>query len=160
MATSEIETPPKRNIKHEALEVFLGKWNAEGISYGGTDQSGADPRANGVPWTSTHSTRWHTGEFFLIQDERARVDGAVFDTLSMIGVDAPTGKYFARTFENHGFYRDYPLSMDGDVWTLSGKTERASISLSDHNRRQTIIWEWKQKGKWLPLCDRTATRQD
>lgn len=160
MATTKTEVIPKRDDKHNALAVFQGDWRADGTSYGGTDQSGDDPRANGVSWTSTHTGRWHTGEFFLIQDERALVDSAVFDTLSMMGVDAQTGKYFARAFENHGFYRDYPLSRDGNVWTLSGKTERASITFSDHNRKQTIVWELKQKGKWLPLCDRTAIRQD
>ena len=47
----------KRGQKHEALTIFLGDWKAEGTSYGGTDQSGADPRANGVPWKSTHTGR-------------------------------------------------------------------------------------------------------
>ncbi len=158
MTTSDKEALPKRGNKHEALAVYQGDWNAEGVSYGGTDQSGADPRANGVPWTSRHTGRWHTGEFFLIQDERADIDGTVFDTLSMIGVDAQTDKYFIRSFENHGFYRHYQLSKDGDVWTLSGKTERASITFSDDNRKQTIVWEWKKKDKWLPLCDRVATK--
>ena len=55
---------PKRGEMHEPLAIFLGDWKAEGTSYGGTDQSGADPRANGVPWKSTHTGRWHTGEFF------------------------------------------------------------------------------------------------
>jgi hypothetical protein len=67
---------------------------------------------------------------------------------------------FACTFENHGFYRRYRLSRDGDVWHLSGDTERASITSTDNNRRQVIAWEWKVDGKWLPLCDRTAARND
>lgn len=154
------QTSPKHSPEHDALEVFLGKWSAEGTSFGGTDQQGPDPRAHGVPWQSTHTGRWHTGQFFLIQDERARIDGQVFDTLSVMGVDAAAGGYFARTFENHGFYRHYRLNRDGDVWHLSGDTERASITFSDGNRRQVIAWEWKVDGKWLPLCDRTAVRHD
>ena len=27
---------------HDALSAFLGDWHAEGVSFGGTDQSGAD----------------------------------------------------------------------------------------------------------------------
>lgn len=152
-------TPMERNHKHDALAVFLGHWEARGTSYG-DGQDDADPRANGVPWISTHTGHWHTGKFFLIQDERARPGGAVFDTLSIMGVDAETGVYFARTFENHGFYRHYKLSVDGKVWTLTGETERATTTFSEDNRRQDIIWEWRPNGRWLPLCERVATRTD
>ena len=153
------EQTPQRGERHDALDVFRGEWQAEGTSYGGTDQSG-DPRAHGVPWRSTHVARWHTGSFFLRQDERATIAGKPFDTLSVVGIDPATGDYVARTFENHGFYRHYRLSVDGDVWTLSGETERARTLFKDDNRTQVISWEWKRDGKWLPLCDRTAVRTD
>jgi hypothetical protein len=42
----------------------------------------------------------------MIQDERAKVGGETFDTLSVMGVDVETGDYFARTFENRGFCRN------------------------------------------------------
>ena len=146
--------------EHDKLAVFLGEWRAEGTSYGGTDQSGNDPCANGVPWTSTHTGRWHTGEFFLIQNERAFPGGATFDTLSIMGADESTGEYFARSFENHGFYRHYNLSVDNDRWLLTGEHERATIIFSDNDRTQIISWEWKPDNTWLPLCDRVATRID
>lgn len=158
--TDETRSPPKRGKHHEALGVFLGNWKAEGTSYGGTDQSDADPRANGVPWKSTHTGHWHPGEFFLIQDERAWVGGGPFDTLFVLGVDNDRGECFARTFENHGFARHYALKADGYTWTLTGQTERASITFSEDNRKQLVVWEWQVDGKWLPLCDRTAIRQD
>jgi hypothetical protein len=112
------------------LAAFLGEWRAEGTSYGGTDQSGSDPCANGVPWTSTHTGRWHTGQFFLIQDERASPGGTTFDTLSIMGADESTGGYFVRSFENHGFYRHYDVSVDHDRWLLTGEHERASVVFS------------------------------
>jgi hypothetical protein len=158
MAVSDDETPPTRGAKHQALAVFLGDWKAEGTSFGGTDQSGGDPKANGEPWMSTHKGYWHTGEFFLIQDERARVGGAVFDTLSIMGVDPKTGAYFARSFENHGFYRHYDVSVDGRVWLFSGTHERARIEFSEDGTTQTITWEWRPNDKWLPLCDRVAVK--
>lgn len=150
---------PIRTAAHDALAVFLGDWTATGRSYGGTDQSGEDKRANGVPWTSEHTGRWHTGKFFLVQDEKARPGGEIFDTLSIMGVDEDGG-YFARCFENHGFYRNYRVTRDGSVWSLIGATERAVITFSDHDRTQTIAWEWKQGPDWWPLCDRVATRRD
>ena len=79
------QTAPQRGAQHDALEVFLGRWNAEGQSFGGPDQDALNPRGNPTKWTSTHTARWHTGKFFLIQGERAQVDGP-FDTLSIMGL--------------------------------------------------------------------------
>jgi len=151
---------PVRGVKHDALNVFLGKWTAHGTSYGGTDQSGVDPKTNGEPWMSTHEGTWHTGSFFLVQDERADIAGRRFDTLSVMGVDPDTGEYFARSFENHGFYRNYRLARQDNVWTLIGETERAKIEFADGDRSQIITWEWTPNGEWLPLCDRTAVRAE
>jgi len=147
---------PVRGPLHDALSVFLGEWRAEGTSFGGTDQSGPDPRANGIPWRSTHSARWHTGEFFLVQDERAQLAGQPFDTLNTFGVDG--GGLFARTFDNNGFYRHYALTVEGRIWLLKGETERAKTTFSADGNTQTIAWEWLRDGKWLPLCDRVASR--
>ncbi|WP_417770631.1 hypothetical protein [Stappia sp.] len=142
------------------MDVFLGEWEAEGTSFGGTDQSHDAPRANGVRWQSSHKAWWHTGGFFQIEDERARPGGPVFDTHWVRGIDPETGRMFASSFENHGYTRIYELTRNGNVWTLSGAHERATITFSEDARRQDIVWEWKPEGKWLPLCDRTATRLD
>lgn len=151
---------PMRNAQHAALDVFLGKWTARGMSYSGTDHSGDDPKSNGEPWVSTHEGAWHTGSFFLVQDERADIAGSRFDTLSILGVDPQTGRYFASTFENHGFYRHYRLTRTGNVWTLTGDMERATTTFADNNRTQNIEWEWKRGDAWIPLCDRIAVRVD
>jgi hypothetical protein len=154
---NEVQKPPERGSQHAALEVFLGDWQAEGQSFGGPGQDAQDPRGQPTSWTSRHSARWHTGKFFLIQDERAWVDGP-FDTLSVMGWDEDKGGYFARAFENHGFYRDYAMTVEGNVWRMSGETERARIEFSRDGTRQTITWEWRPHDAWLPLCDRVATK--
>ena len=155
----DAEKPPTRGDLHEALEVFLGRWEAEGTSYGGTDQSGTDPRADGEKWESSHEGKWHTGKFFLVQDERAIIGGdSTFDTLSIVGVDAVTGEYFAQSFENHGFERRYKVTRDRNRWTLSGEHERATITFKDDGLTQEIAWEWKPGETWLPLCERTARK--
>ncbi len=158
MSAQNTQSPPSRGKQHEALVVFLGQWHAEGQSYGSPDQPEDDPKSTAESWVSTHVGRWHTGEFFLIQDERARTGGRPFDTLSVMGVDPQTGRYFARSFENHGFYRHYDVAVDGRVWTFSGETERATIEFSADGRTQTITWEWRPRDRWLPLCDRVAHR--
>jgi Protein of unknown function (DUF1579) len=158
--TAQPETPPSRTPLHDALQVFVGQWRAEGLSYGGPEQSDADPKGQPVPWRSTHTTRWHTGRFFLIEDEQAVVGGDPFDTVGIIGVDAKTGQLFAHCFENHGFERRYDLSASGACWTFSGPSERATIEFSADGRTQHVVWEWRPRTKWLPLCERTAVRVD
>ena len=150
---------PQRDERHDALSVFLGTWSAHGTSFGGTDQSGDDPKGNGETWVSTHEAKWHTGRFFLVQDERADIAGARFDTLSVLGV-GDNGAYFSRGFENHGFYREYKVARDGQTWRFDGETERATVVFEDDDRRQVWTWEWKPKDAWLPLCDRVAERVD
>lgn len=71
--------------RSELLSPFLGDWWAEGTSYGGDDQSPDKPHAGASPWRSTHTARWHSGGYFLVQDERAN---GPFDTLMVIGWDS------------------------------------------------------------------------
>lgn len=152
MSPSEFEPDP-----HDRLAVFLGDWHAEGTSYGGDEQSPDNPHAGSTPWSSIHSAHWYSGNYFVVQDERAK---GPFDTLSLLGWDMDAGRYFARTIENHGFARDYTLTVDGRVWTFSGAHERATHRFSEDARTQEIAWEWKRDDTWLPLCDRTAHRVD
>lgn len=159
MSARDQQTPPVRAAQHEALAVFLGKWRAQGQSYGGPQQSEQDPKGAPEQWLSTHEGKWHSGQFFLIQDERAMIGKNPFDTMSILGVESGSGQYFARCFENHGFYRHYAVTVGGRVWSFTGETERARIEFSADGRTQTIAWEWRPKDGWLPLCDRTAVRE-
>lgn len=160
MTASDNEAPPTRGAQHDRLAVFLGRWRATGKSYGSPKQPADDPKSAAVAWASTHEGRWHSGQFFLVQDEHATTGGHPFDTLSIMGVDAQTGRTFAQTFENHGFARRYDVSVEGRIWTFSGEFERARIELSEDGRKQTITWEWRPHDRWLPLCDRVAVRDD
>lgn len=147
---------PTDTQPHEKLAAFLGDWHAEGTSYGGEEQSSANPHGGATPWRSIHSARWHSGEYFVVQDERAN---GPFDTLSLMGWDAEAERYFARSIENHGFARDYTMTVDGRTWTLTGEHERATHRFSADARTQEVSWEWRPAGgDWLPLCDRTAHR--
>lgn len=157
MSKSNNKVPPRRTDRHEALAVFLGDWRATGQSFGDKEQHKEAPRAKPIPWTSTHTARWHTGRFFLVQDERATVGGP-FDTLSIMGWDEQAQGYFARSFENHGFYRHYKVALAGQIWTLTGESERARIEFSADGVTQTIVWEWRREDGWLPLCDRVAMK--
>lgn len=85
----------------------------------------------------------------MIQDDRADIAGTRFDTLSILGVDE-AGSYFSRSVENHGFYRDYKVTREGDRWTFEGATERATLEFEANGTRQRWMWEWKPEDTWLP----------
>jgi Protein of unknown function (DUF1579) len=154
------QTPPIRSLLHDALEMFVGEWRAEGMAYGSANQSIAHPKADTKPWKSTHSARWLSGRFFLVQDETAHIGNDPLDTMTVMGVDAQSGQLFAAMFENHGYERRYEVKVDGRRWTLDGDSERALIDFSADGRTQRIVWEWKPRDRWLPLCERTAVRVD
>lgn len=135
--------------EQKALTVFLGDWAAEGTAFGADRQ--------GAPWRSVHSARWHSGEQFIVQDERAN---GPFDTMSFLGWDPDRRTYFSWSIENHGFAREYLVTVDGDVWTYSGDQERATITFTDDGRTQTHHWEFRPDGEWITLCDRVAHRVD
>lgn len=151
---------PVRSQLHDAMDMFVGEWRAEGLSYGDSQQSIAEPKANAQRWASTHTARWHGGRFFLLHDEKAHVGAEPFDSFGVMGYDAHTGRLFLRQFDNHGHQRHYEVHVDGRRWTFDGASERALIDFSADGRTQRIVWEWKPRGRWLPLCERTAVRSD
>lgn len=147
---------PARGPEHEALDVFYGKWRVEGSSYA-TGQVAKDPKANAEPWVSDEISEWIPGKFFLIQRWTAKVGEAPFQGLGVMAWDADAKSYVTRAFDNLGVFNEYATKVDGNVWTLTGKTARARIEFTDPDT-QVITWEWKPGRSWLPLCDRTAHR--
>lgn len=135
--------------EHQRLEIFIGDWWAEGTAYGAN--------LSGEEWRSIHSARWHSGGQFVVQDERAN---GPFDTMSFLGWDQERDSYFSWSIENHGFNREYLVTVEGDVWTFTGPSERATITFSEDGRVQTHHWEFKPQGGWITLCDRVARRVD
>jgi hypothetical protein len=149
---------PTRGEKHERLGVFVGNWHAEGESYA-AGQKKDDPRGAVEKWTSDESVEWLPGKFFIAQRWDAMTGANEFKGTAIISSAPETGHYMTRSYENHGFIRDYVTRVDGSIWTFTGDTERARIEFTDGGDTQKISWEWKPGGKtWLPLCNRIAKR--
>lgn len=150
--------PPVRGPEHERLSVFIGKWHAEGQSFG-NQQNRQRPREHAQRWISEETTVWHPGRFFVLQHEEATVGSRSLITDAVLGYDAQSGHYVAHAFENHGHYRRYVVRVDGRIWTFNGDTERARIEFSDDGNKQLVVWEWRPvDDDWLPLCERTNAR--
>jgi hypothetical protein len=149
---------PMRAASHERLLVFIGKWHAEGVSYA-TGQTKQNPRGATEKWLSDETYEWLPGRFFVLQRWDATTGANPFQGTAIINFDGDTGNYMTRSYENHGFVRDYVTRVDGEIWTFAGNTERARVEFTDGGNTQKIAWEWRQRGEeWLPLCDRVAKR--
>ena len=122
--------PAKPGLAHEKLNVFIGKWHAEGESYA-VGQTKKDPRGAVEKWVSDETYEWLPGKFFVMQQWDAKTGQNPFMGTVIINRDADTGKYTTRSYENHGFIRDYVTTVDGDTWTFDGDTERARIEFTD-----------------------------
>lgn len=142
---------PKRGAEQDRLRIFLGRWHAEGVSF---DPSGSEER-----WVSDETVEWLPGEFFVVQRWDAMTGPNAFKGIGIIGYDPATTNYVTRSFENHGFFREYITRVDGNIWTFTGDTERARVEFADDGSTQRIVWEQRPEGgTWLPLCDRKAVR--
>jgi len=160
-ATSTADAAPLfaavRTPLHDALQPFVGQWHAEG-----TWHRARLPDADSLPtagrWRSTQSARWHGSRYFVVLDEHGSTDDEPVDTLTVIGVDAPSGLLFASCFDSWGLQRRYAVKVDRNRWTFDGECERATIEFSADGRTQHIAWQWRPRDRWLPLSQRTATR--
>ena len=158
MTSTSKPKQPKPTAAHRRLEVFIGHWHAEGMSYG-EGQDAADPRAAGVPWTSDESYEWLPGKFLVIHRWDAMTGKHAFKGTQIIGYDEAKASYFRRLFDNAGNHPEYQASVDGDVWSFEEPQTRATVTVQDGGGKMSFNWEWKNGGKpWLPLCDRVASR--
>lgn len=149
---------PLRGAPHAHLGIFVGKWRAEGESFA-VGQTKKTPRGSVQKWVSDETYDWLPGRFFVIQHWDAKTGATAFKGTAIMSYDAALGHYTTRSYENHGFIRDYVTKVDGDIWTFTGATERARVEFTDRGKTQKIAWEWRKPGEaWLPLCDRKAKR--
>ncbi len=149
---------PTRAAPHECLQVFIGKWHAEGHSYA-TGQTKQNPRGTKEKWLSDETYEWLPGKFFVVQRWDAKTGANAFQGTAIINWDDKNQQYMTRSYENHGFVRDYVTRVEGEIWTFTGDTERARVQFTSGGNTQNISWEWRQPGEdWLPLCDRVANR--
>jgi Protein of unknown function (DUF1579) len=149
---------PKRAAAHERLQVFIGNWYAEGDSYA-VGQTQDNPRGAIQNWVSDETFEWLPGNFFVMQRWDARTGANPFQGTAIISWDDGNQHYMTRSYENHGFVRDYVTRVDDKTWTFTGDTERARVEFTEDGNTQNITWEWRQPGEaWLPLCDRVARR--
>ncbi len=152
-------TLPAIGDAHRRLDVFVGDWHTDGTSFA-DGQTADDPRASDVPWQSDEHYEWLPGGFFLLHRWDAVAGTREFKGTEIIGYDEANGGYFTRFFDNAGFHPEYTATVDGDVWTFTEPSTRATVTIRDAGQHIDHVWEWRHgSSAWLPLCERVATRK-
>lgn len=144
--------PPKPDLALARLNVFIGKWNTEGLIKG--SPSGPTARLKAID-----TYEWLPGGFFLIH----HVDGFMGDeevkTIEIIGYDTSSEMYFTHSYDNRGSIGKYQANLLDVVWTIAGKSERFTGMFSDDSNTLTGRWELSGEGdSWVPWMDIKLTK--
>ncbi|MEP6920335.1 MAG: DUF1579 family protein [bacterium] len=131
------------------LEMFIGKWKAEGTSM---------PEFGRM--ITEDSYEWFPGGFFLINNGHLQIDdGAPAKHMWIFGYDEASNAYSIHAFDSGGNFRVYQASVHDCTWTFTGAWERATIVFGDDGNTFRARWDISKDGaSWDPLCDVVAKR--
>jgi len=142
----------KPNPAMERLNVFVGKWNTEGVIF--ASQSGPAHRLNAID-----TYEWMPGGYFLIHHVDGYMGEDEVKAIEIIGYDASTQNYATHSYDNHGNISAYQASLVDRSWTIKGETERFTGMFSEDARTLTGRWELSNDGKnWVHWMDIKLTK--
>jgi hypothetical protein len=150
---SQLSEPPgKPGAEHKRLEVFLGKWKAQGTAAPGSPSPGR--------MRTEDSYEWFPGNFFLVNRGHLQVnDDPAAPHIWIFGYDAPNDSYFIHAFDSLGDFRVYRLTVHDRTWTYVGDWERAILTFSEDGQGYSAHWEHTKDGSsWQTLCDVKAIK--
>jgi Protein of unknown function (DUF1579) len=164
MFTTAITTKPQSpqpqlapSPEHQLLNVFVGKWHTEGLSYG-WGQSKENPDYSPVQWSSEETYEWLAGGFFLVYQWKGQIGDAPINGIEIIGYDAVSQTYPSRLFDNYGRIHLGHWSVRDRVWSYTGTEYRATYVFSDDGNTMTIRWEWLSEEDWFISAELKATK--
>jgi hypothetical protein len=135
--------------EHKALESFLGTWKAQGLTKDGRI----------VPIHGQDTYEWLPGGFFLIHHLESHVADAEYKSIEIIGYDAARKVYTLTFFDSWGGTGRYDATVQGNVWTYSGDSRRATVIVSEDGQTMTGDWQMSFDGsEWHPWMDITSTK--
>ena len=147
-----IEVKPTLGPEHKRLDVFVGRWTAEGT----TALGASDPSEN---MTQQHTYEWLPGGFHILHRWAGQIGPHEHTGVEIIGYDAGADAYEVHFFDSDGWARTYQARARDRVWTFTGTRERCAIMFVDDGRTMTTHWDRSTDGvTWEPLCDVRATK--
>jgi hypothetical protein len=136
------------------LDILVGRWSSEGRTVPG-------PSEPEVRISGTDTYEWMAGGHFLVHRVDVRMGGEQVEVVEMIGpYDPSDGSYPMRSFDNQGNFVTMTARVGDDgVWTLTGASERATLTVGEDGATMTARWERSDDGSgWRHWMDMNLTR--
>jgi Protein of unknown function (DUF1579) len=146
--------PATPSAETRRLDALVGRWQSEGRTVAG-------PAEPAVTIKGTDTYEWLAGGFFLVHRVDVRMDGERVELIEMIGPHDPAaGTYPMRSFDNQGNFLTMTARVDDDgVWTFTGDSERATLTVGADGTTMTARWERSEDGaSWRHWMDMRFTR--
>jgi Protein of unknown function (DUF1579) len=152
------QLPLTPSAELQLLNIFVGKWHLEGLSYG-SGQSRENPYDSSVRWSAEESYEWLPGGFFLVSHFNAQIGNAPMNGMEIIGYDPVSQTYPSQLFDNYGRILSGQRSICDGVWSSSVGTEyRTTYVLRNDGQTMTTHWDCLHGDDWLVLADLEGTK--
>ena len=141
---------PVRDMRHEALNVLIGKWINEGHTV-------ATPEVPSVPILTSDVYEWAPGGFFVVHSAYGRIGDSSVGGLEIIGV---AGDAYSSTFyDSFGNVHASRVEIDGDVIRWIGELTRCTATFTDGGLIQVAHHESSRDGvTWSPSMEVTLRK--
>lgn len=142
---------PKPDSALKRLDAFAGTWKTEG-------EIKAIDGYPAVPVEGTDIYEWLPGGNFLIHKVDVRMGDEQVYTTEIIGYDASTGTYVMHYFDHQGNSGKMAASVDSDIWTFIGETERFTGSFNEAGDVISGKWKRLDGDEWVDWMEITLSR--
>ncbi|MCR8843463.1 DUF1579 domain-containing protein [Paenibacillus sp. SC116] len=149
---NDLSVPCKPESALMQLNVFVGKWNTEGIVKDAASGSTVTLKA-------MDTYEWLPGGYFLIHHVDGQMGDSEVKAIEMIGYDAASQMYITHSYDNQGNMNKYQAMLLDNNWTIAGQSERFSGRFSDD--RMILTGEWKllnESSNWEHWMDIKLTK--
>jgi Protein of unknown function (DUF1579) len=147
-----LQPPLTPSPELQLLNIFVGKWPTEGLSYG-SGQSKENPYDSAVRWSGEENYEWLPGGFFLIRHFHGQIGSIPLSGTETIGYDAASQTYPSQIFDNYGRVHVGHRRIRDGVWSYTGTEYRATYTFRNDSNNMATHWEWLCKGDWSVLMD-------
>ncbi|WP_310417989.1 DUF1579 family protein [Chamaesiphon sp. OTE_8_metabat_110] len=153
-----LQPPLTPSAELQLLNVFVGKWPTEGLSYG-TGQSKENPYDSPVRWIGAETYEWLPGGFFLVRHFNGQIGDLPMSGIETIGYDAVSQTYSSQIFDNYGRIHLGQRTIRDGVWSSSIGTEyRTTYTFRNDGNNLATHWEWLDGDDWSVLTDSEGTK--
>ena len=136
-----------KEITHNHLDKFVGKWNTEGLVLPTATSAGIE-----VKGTDTYE--WLPGGFFLLHKVDVSIGDDKVQTLEVIGFDKDANHYTMQHYDNKGNSGPMTATLMDDLWIFKGESLLFKGGFSEEDTIFSGVWEQLNNEKiWTPYMN-------